>query len=275
MTDARMSIDAPPVQPLISDALIVLRAPTQVWSGRDGDVRADDPDRAIDGVFHGDVRYLREASLTYDGARPEWISASPESASRALFGGIMRRLDDPTPDPKVRVVRDRIVEAGSVSETISLRSHVGHPIETVLRVRLVPEFASLHDVKGGMAGPRAWSAEQGAARGAAPVVTVSSMDQSFAVTAPEASVEVTDDAITLVWSVRIPARGTVEVAWSVALEDPTLVVQGAASAIEWRPVSPAGTRDSNASGRSFEPQRASSSFRSSAQCFVIGTELIF
>ena len=31
MTDARMSVDAPPVQPLISDALIVLRAPTQVW----------------------------------------------------------------------------------------------------------------------------------------------------------------------------------------------------------------------------------------------------
>jgi glycogen debranching enzyme len=250
MTDARMSVDAPPVQPLISDALIVLRAPTQVWSGRDGDVRADDPDRAIDGVFHGDVRYLREASLTYDGARPEWISASPEGASRATFGGILRRLDDPTPDPKVRVVRHRVVEAGSVRETIALRSHLGHPIETALRLRLVPEFASLHDVKAGTAGPRAWSAEQGTARGAAPVVTVSSMDQSFAVTAPEASVEVTDDAITLVWSVRIPARGTVEVAWSVALEDPTLVVQGAASAIEWRPVSPAGTHD----GRGVDPR---------------------
>ena len=242
MTVPRMSIDAHPVQPLISDALIVLRAPTQVWSGRDGEVRADDPDRAIDGVFHGDVRYLREASLTYDGARPEWISASPEGASRATFGGILRSLDDPTPDPKVRVVRDRVVEAGSVRETISLRSHLGHPIETELRLRLVPEFASLHDVKAGTAGPRAWSVADLAAGGAAPVVAVSSMDQSFAVTAPEASVDVSDDAITLAWSVRIPARGTVDVTWSVALEDPTLVVQGAASTVDWRPVSPSGTR---------------------------------
>ncbi|MDO8381608.1 MAG: glycogen debranching N-terminal domain-containing protein [Microbacterium sp.] len=238
MTEATLSPSPEHRQPFISDSVVILRAPTQVWSGRDGDVRAGDRDRAIDGFFHGDVRYLREASLTYDGRMPEWISSSPVGASRAVFDGVMRAVDDPTPDPKVRILRDRTVTAGGVRETISLRSKLEYDVSTVLRVRLVPEFAPLQEVKAGQPEQRAWvTAPSPDAAGGARVssdVSVSSNEQSLTLSAPAASRQISEDAVTLTWDVRIPAGARVDVAWSILMEDPSLVVQGPAASLTWR-----------------------------------------
>ena len=38
MTDS--AVGSPSLQPLLNDAVVVLRAPTQVWSGGDGDLDA-------------------------------------------------------------------------------------------------------------------------------------------------------------------------------------------------------------------------------------------
>lgn len=51
-TDAPTALapaDPAPLQPLLSDAVIVLRAPTQVWSDRDGAVGT----AAVHGIYHG------------------------------------------------------------------------------------------------------------------------------------------------------------------------------------------------------------------------------
>ena len=84
MSDAPLAARA--LQPLLNDAIIALRAPTQVWSGRSGDLGAE----PIDGVYHGDVRHIREITLTVGDAAPEWISVSPDGASRVVFGGLLR-----------------------------------------------------------------------------------------------------------------------------------------------------------------------------------------
>lgn len=84
------------LQPFLSDAVVALHAPTQVWSARSGELGAD----PIHGVFHGDTRFIRETSLTYgtDAAthRPEWISTDEVSASALRFDGLLRRADDRT-----------------------------------------------------------------------------------------------------------------------------------------------------------------------------------
>lgn len=49
------------LQPFLSDAVAVLRAPTQVWSRADGEIGAG----AIDGVFHGDTRFVRATRVRY------------------------------------------------------------------------------------------------------------------------------------------------------------------------------------------------------------------
>lgn len=231
-----------PLQPLISEAVVVLRAPTQVWSGKDGEIIAGDRDGSIHGVFHGDVRHLREASITCDGESPEWISIAPAGASRTTFGGLLRPLDDATPDPKVRILRERFVTAGEVRETISVLSHVSHPISTTLRLRLVPDFAALQDVKAGTAQPREWNVREPDAgtTGAAPV-TVMANDQSFTLTADNASVDVSDESLTLTWDLDVAPGERNQIAWSTVLHDASMVVRGAASPTQWTTLSPGAT----------------------------------
>jgi hypothetical protein len=140
---ARTDAAAQPVQPLLNDAVIALRAPTQVWSDRSGDLAGS----AIHGVYHGDVRHVRSLVLSCDASEIEWISMAPDGPSRVVFTGLLRGLDDTWPDPRVRIVRDRRVSDGRVEEAWEIRSRVAHAVSTTLSLRVVAEFALLHEIK--------------------------------------------------------------------------------------------------------------------------------
>lgn len=212
------STPAPPLQPLLSDAVIALRAPTQVWSGADGDLGG----RAIDGVYHGDVRYIRALAASCAESPIEWISVAPDGPSRVMFGGLLRGLDDPTPDPKVRLMRQRVVADGALTETWTLQSRLSEPLRTTLSVRVEPEFASLHDVKSGLAvaEPHETSVADAAAR-------ASSGDRTLEFRAPGATVVEADGGIVAEWPIEVAAGGSAEVAFTVAMADPSMVVRGA------------------------------------------------
>lgn len=209
-----------PLQPLLNDGIVVLRAPTQVWSQRSGDLG----DAAIDGVYHGDVRHVRALRLTCGGSDVEWISVAPDGPSRVVFGGLLRGLDDTWPDPRVRVLREREVTDGTVRETWRVLSRVAHPIRTTLALHLEPEFALLHEIKSGIAAPRDTSLTptDAGARAAAGA-------QSFAFAAPGADVRIEDDAIVATWDVDLAPGATATLSWTLTLEDATLVVRAADS----------------------------------------------
>ncbi|WP_322411740.1 glycogen debranching N-terminal domain-containing protein [Microbacterium invictum] len=206
-------------QPLLDDAVIVLRAPTQVWSRETGDAGPG----AIDGIYHGDVRHVRELELTCDESEVEWISVAPDGPSRAVFSAVLRGVDDDTPDPKVRLLRDRVVAPGEVRETVTLRSARDAPLTATLRLRLGAEFASLHDVKGGAPVPSVIDV-----RGTDATASARSQTASFTLEAAGGFVEATGSDIRAVWSITVPARGEATVSWRMILDDTTLVVRGAA-----------------------------------------------
>ncbi|MFB8145315.1 glycogen debranching N-terminal domain-containing protein [Microbacterium sp. NPDC056003] len=222
--------DDTPLQPLLDDALIVLRAPTQVWSARDGELGA----QPIDGVYHGDVRHVRSLRLSCRDSEVEWISTAAHGPSRAVFGGLLRGLDDATPDPKVRLLRERAVMDGAVTETWTVLSRLTEPVDTVLTLTLEPDFGSLHDVKAGTAASQ--PAEMTTTDAAA---TARSADQEFTLRAPGATVAGggRGRALTAQWPVRVEPGGEAEVSFTIELRDPTLVVHGAAE-----PWSGAGAR---------------------------------
>lgn len=226
MTNAADATTETPRQPLLNDSVIALRAPTQVWSARSGDMG----DGAIDGVYHGDVRFLRRAALTYDGHVPEWISVSPDGPSRVVFGGLLRAIDDRFPDPQVRILRERIVADGDVHETISVVSALAAPVRTTVRLTLTPEFASLTDVKAGA--PRAGAVSM-TVDPAADAVCASSNGKTLDITAPGARVDVAGEDIALSWEVELDARGRVDLSWKQSLHDSGLVVRGVTSATGW------------------------------------------
>ncbi|MET0296437.1 MAG: glycogen debranching N-terminal domain-containing protein [Microbacterium sp.] len=215
---------AEPLQPLLDDSIIVLRAPTQVWSDASGDLGS----RAIGGVYHGDVRHIRELSLTCGDSLAEWISVAPDGPSRVVFGGLLRGIDDPTPDPKVRLLRDRSVTAGRLTETWTISSKVAHPIDTTLELRVQPEFSWLHEVKSGVSAAAAHTIDVSDA-----AATATAEGRSLALAAPGAAVTREGDAILASWRVSVPAGGEASVSFAVDLHDDALVVQAADSPAPW------------------------------------------
>ena len=213
-----------PLQPLLNDALIVLRAPTQVWSHDSGDIGS----AAVHGVYHGDVRHVSALVATCDDSPIEWISTAPDGASRVVFGGILRSIDDMTPDPKVRLLRDRRVDDGVVSERWTAHSRVDQPVSATLRLRLTPEFAQLHEVKSGHAHARHASTSIDGAR-----ATVDAGPQGLELVAPGAQVASEGDGLDAAWTVEIPAFGEVAVGWTLTLRDDTLVVGSASAPARW------------------------------------------
>ena len=206
-------------QPLLNDAVVALRAPTQVWSATSGDLGPG----AIDGIYHGDVRHVRQLTLRCDDAPPEWISVAPHSASQVMFGGVLRRVDDRFPDPKVRIFRNRLVEDGMVREVLTITSHVDQAVTVRMGLRVVPEFAPLQEVKAGLVAPRMWRATSSADG----TTTVTSGDRSFVLRATDAEISVDAGGVSIAWAVAVEPRRAVETSWSIALDDPSLVVRGA------------------------------------------------
>ncbi len=209
-------------QPLVSGAVVVLCAPTQVWSAADGSIGAS----PIDGVYHGDTRFVRAALLACGGAAPEHIAATVADATSASFIALLRDVDDAMPDPKVVLERARHVGGGTLTEHLEVRSHLDVSVTVGLELRLEPEFAPLHEVKTGRAEPRDWDWD-------APIVRSGTAE--FVLDAPEATVETTPDGALLVrWRLECPARGVAGASWSMAMTDPTLVVRAVASDPGWR-----------------------------------------
>lgn len=226
MTD---SAAAPHLQPLLDDATVVLRAPTQVWSGRGGDLGSG----AIDGIYHGDVRFIRHLEVTYDDLLPEWISTSPDGPSRVVFGGLLRAVDDRFPDPKVRLLRDRTVSDGEVTEKLSVVSGVGFAVRTMLRVRLGAEFAPMPEVKAGAPIGRAVDAST-AVDGGVAVARLHSEGLSVTVTAPGARLHADGAEVVLEWDVEVAAGEQAEVVFRMALDDPDLIVRGVQRPTGWK-----------------------------------------
>ena len=220
-------------QPFLSDRVVALNAPTQAWSGDDGEVGA----AAIDGIYHGDTRFIRAEALRYTGATgrftaPEWVSWSLPSADVVRFDALLRAVDDDLPDPKVRLVRERRVTDGRVAETLTVRSHLGEQATVRLELTLAPDFSPLQVVKAGGADGVTWDAE---ATTSGLRVRHGGSAATSLVDAPGAEVSVEDERVALRWRMEVPARGEASVRWSVEMDDPTLVVRGAARPAPWSP----------------------------------------
>lgn len=220
--------EAAPRQPLLSDAIIVLRAPTQVWSRTTGDLA----DRGIDGMYHGDTRYVASLSTTCDGELPEWISTVEEGPSRVVFGGLIRHLDDPTPDPKIRIQRERTALTAGVHDAITVTSNLDRAVATRLQVRLTPEFAPLATVKAGAPRPEA---SVTSVAGGAPeaVVHATSGGRSAAFTSPGADVSLDEGDVVFTWDLHIDATSSTTVHLRVEFADGEAVVVGVASETGW------------------------------------------
>jgi len=222
------------LQPFLDDRTIVLDAPTQAWSGRGGDIG----DAPIDGVYHGDTRFIGALELTYaaaDGAfvRPEWVRTTAATASRVRFDGLLRGVDDAWPDPKVRLVREREVRHGRMTETLTVRSHLASAVTVRLQLRVDAQFAPLQEVKAGAA-----AGDPGARTPLPDGVAIAAGALRLELSASGAQVGSDSDAVVLDWTLEVPAFGTATATWHAEMTDAAIVVRGVTAPAPWHTPGP-------------------------------------
>lgn len=226
-------------QPLLNDSTIALCAPTQVWSGPDGEIGGS----AIDGIYHGDVRHVRRVRLGVAETGIEPIGSAAASAGRLRFSAVLRGLDDDLPDPLVRLDRDRRVSPGRVDETLLIRSHRTVPVDVAVSIAFTPDFSDLQAVKAGMPATAEWG-RHGA--------TVSSGGRAFTISATDADLVEADGELVLHRRLTVPPRGEALIDWSIAMTDPSLVVTSPGALPALRPPSSADPRMSRWLARAAE-----------------------
>jgi hypothetical protein len=211
------------LQPFLHDAVIALSAPTQAWSRGDGDMRAP-----IDGVYHGDRRFVSAISVEIGGAAPEAIASGSRDARRVVFDAALRGIDDATPDPHVRLVRERTVADGRMSESLTIASVSPATTTTTVRVRLTPDFRTLSEVKAGAGRAQRWTADA-----SGDGLVLASGACTLAVSAPGARWSREGEEIVLDWPLEVAQQSSVTAAWSATMIDPGLVIQGVAAEPQW------------------------------------------
>jgi glycogen debranching enzyme len=216
-----------PRQPFLHDLVTVLAAPTQVLSGRTGDVQASTGWPGAEGVLHADVRVLSRVTVEVDGAPGEHIATQPGSRE-AAFTSLLRHVGlglSSVPDPQVRLDRVRGVRPGSVVERLRLSSVLPVAVTTRIAVSFASDLAPIASIKvGAPTAARAFPDASGDG------LQWGDSALSATLSATGADWQLSDDrrTATATWTVVVPAHGQVEVGWELDVTDRDDVVVAAA-----------------------------------------------
>jgi glycogen debranching enzyme len=209
--------------PFLHDAVIALHAPTQAWSRDDGAMTA-----TIDGVFHGDRRFLRGLAIELGGERPVPIAIDERGATTVGFESVMRSREGSWGDTEILLTRTRTVEPGRMSESLTVTSGARHDVDATLRLRIEPEFCPLQRIRAGAAETSPWEAVVDGR-----LVTVTSGAASFTLETDAGAWRVEPEGVVLEWPLSVPAKQSTALTWSVAMSDPGMVVRAAPHSAGW------------------------------------------
>lgn len=213
------------LQPLLHDLMPAVMAPTQAWSGADGQVRA----HGAQGVYQADLRVLSRAVLTVAGREPETIAAGSVGPGAVEVVALVRGVDDEAgADPVVRMRRTRRVTPGRVTETVEVTAATTGPVRIPIALRLACDLAEMEQVKQGRSAPAVAVRLEGA------TLVWSGADGGATVEAPGAAVDVSDPtAPVLTWDLEVGPGTAATLTWTVRAEDRTAVVGAAPAGATW------------------------------------------
>ncbi len=220
-----------PLQPFLHDELVVQRAPTQVWSAPDGTIGT----APIHGIAHSDVRVVRGLRVRVGGVPPEHLVSSGRTADRVSIESLLRHLDDPTPDPGVRVRIDREVVVEGCAETLTLTTRHDAAIATTVEIELDLDATPIDALKQGLPPTPtvAVQLDDGTARWSGEHVTASLATTGLRLTERPGGLLLSADVV-------VPPRGSVSVGWQLHATDAIGAVRGATGPAPWSTPTEAG-----------------------------------
>ena len=215
-----------PLQPLIHNESLVLRAPTQAWSAIDGSIGSS----PIHGYFFSDVRLVASSSVRVGGRAGEFIATVPNGADSITFVSLQRHLDDREPDPRVRTLQTRTATTTGVFEELVIASSLREAIMTVVELTVHIDLTTMDRLKSGLGAlePAPTAAIDGQA------VTWRNDSLSAVLTAPDATIsQLPNGELRLRWSVTVPPAGETRLTWNVKAADTRAVVIGVDAPPSW------------------------------------------
>ncbi|MBI4899779.1 MAG: hypothetical protein HY829_04800, partial [Actinobacteria bacterium] len=199
-------------QPYLHELSVVLAAPQQCWSRRDGQI-VESP---VQGVYCADVRVASTVTLTADGPTNEHIGTVEPGGGTARFDTVWR-TPELGADPAVVCRRERTLTSKGLYERVVVRSTAPHDLRVPLTLVVAPDSAPMSAVRASLGseqrpvpaphddGTYTWRFGQA---GEACLV------------APGSFVQVATDRIHATWDLEVPARGEVSVQWRLLTSDP-------------------------------------------------------
>ncbi|WP_419817694.1 MGH1-like glycoside hydrolase domain-containing protein [Glaciibacter flavus] len=214
----------PALQPLLHERLVVLEAPTQIWSSPDGSIGGS----PVDGVYVSDVRVVDGMQIAVDDRPLEHLNTVTVTASHVRFTALARQLDGPDPDPDVRATLDAQATDSGVTYRLGFRSRLAVDRPAEVRVALRADATPMDILKSGLAHPLRLDVALAGDRAGWEAEAVS-VRAEFA--GARASVE--GSKLEVVWSLVIPAEGEIGVSWSIEAAIADAVVLAADDEPPW------------------------------------------
>lgn len=215
-------------QPFLHDLIPTVMAPTQVWSGADGQVH----ESGAQGVFHGDLRALSQIIVTVDESEPEPLAATPLGPGLVEAVGAVRGIDGPGADPTTWIRRTTTVRPGAITIELSLECATADAVAGRLEVGLATDLGSLEAVKQGHRGGAVAAAVDGDA------VRFDRAGAEVRVTGVGGVARVSNAGATIAWDARAtPGRPFTAICEISVVDEASVMTAPVTSDPEWaRPV---------------------------------------
>jgi hypothetical protein len=198
--------------PYLHELSVVLAAPQQCWSRRDGQI----VESAVQGVYSADVRVASTVTLTADGHTNEHIGTVEPGGGTARFDTVWR-TPELGADPALVCHRERTLTSKGLYERVVVRSTAPHELRVPLTLVVAPDSTPMSAVRASV------SSEQRPVPAPHDDGTYTwpfGQTGEACLVAPGAFVQVATDRIHATWDLEVPARGEVSVQWRLLAADP-------------------------------------------------------
>ncbi len=199
-------------QPYLHDLTVLVAAPMQAWSARDGSIT---PGAGAQGIYLGDTRIVRGLAISIDGWSVAHLGADGSRSRRLRWRSVVRRGGGVI-DPEVVLVRERSIAGDRVTEELVLTNDSDRPVAVALRLHLTPDASPMEVVKSGaMDAVPARVADSGWSDEAARVIVRLTADGELVRHG---------QAYTVTWRLIAPSGGSATGRWSLCATDAGAVV---------------------------------------------------
>jgi glycogen debranching enzyme len=195
-----------------------------VWSAADGSIGG----APIHGIAHSDVRIVRALTVRVGDADAEHLVTSSPAADHVVIESLLRHLDDPTPDPGVRLRVDRRVRADGCGDTLTITNRHPEPLTTTVEIVMTVDATLIDVIKQGRAdaSPVDLRLESDTARWSGEHVSVRLVADGLTLTTR-------DTEVVLAATITVPAGGRSVVSWTIDAHDAIAAVTGAVGPAPW------------------------------------------